>query len=92
MQAARADISAALVDGGGDVRDRADAVVLELELYALDGDPAELNDLSGVEPDRARVMTEDLWRRLKAAQGVAAATTELSDEDREQLRALGYLE
>ena len=62
------------------------------ELYDLAADPAELDDVSGVRQTRLfelRTLTEALAAELT---GTAAPENVLTDMDRSQLEALGYLE
>jgi arylsulfatase A-like enzyme len=61
----------------------------ETELYDLAGDAAERRDVSAEEPRVAAALREELLRRIADAPGEGRA--ELSPEDAERLRALGYL-
>ncbi len=58
------------------------------QLFDLSADPGEQRDLGGAQPDRVASMRA----RLSGLDGSAggAASPELSDAEREQLRALGY--
>jgi arylsulfatase A-like enzyme len=68
-----------------------------VELYDLAADPAEKHDLAGSDPIAVQYLTNRLFE-LRSAQRRAAKTlrggakVELSEEDKEQLRALGYVE
>ena len=68
-----------------------------VELYDVAGDPAEQNDLAASDPIAVQYLTNRLFE-LRSAQRQAAKTlrggakVELSDEDKEQLRALGYVQ
>ncbi len=67
----------------------ADRVSGETQLYDLREDPGERHDLAGERPDLVRERLEALeaW----VARGVAQPSpVDLSEEDREALRALGY--
>ncbi|MFH1844132.1 MAG: sulfatase [bacterium] len=61
-------------------------------LYDLISDPEELRDLSDQYPDRLENMASLLadWRRNHTGQDSVA--TDLSPEDRQKLRALGYVD
>ncbi|MFC1591569.1 sulfatase-like hydrolase/transferase [Thermodesulfobacteriota bacterium] len=64
------------------------------ELYQLEDDPGETRNLIGQQPARARELAERLQAFI-AKRGRAATRTEadpLSPEERERLRALGYLD
>ena len=62
-----------------------------LELYRLDTDPEERNDLARARPEVARNMLDAL-RRWRADSDVAFANPQISDELRGKLEALGYVE
>lgn len=62
------------------------------ELYDLDSDPREANDIAALEPELFAAMRLRLDRRHGITSTEAADSVELKDEDREALRALGYLE
>ncbi len=68
-----------------------------VELYDLAADPAEQNDLAESDPIAVQYLTNRLFE-LRSAQRQAAKTlrggakVELSEEDKEQLRALGYVQ
>ena len=67
----------------------------EQHLYNLEADPAERHDLSAEQPaelERLHQLVE-LHRQLgeRLRQGRGRDTDLLTDEDRERLRALGYL-
>ena len=77
-------------------RDRWKSVVRrsngELQLYDLDADPAESEDVSQRHPDvveEHRIRIEALTRHFAAA---APSRRDLSEAERARLRALGYLE
>ncbi len=61
------------------------------ELFDLEAERPERRNLVHAHPEKARELAGRLeeWRRL---QGAAPGATEVSPEDREALRALGYLE
>ncbi len=61
-----------------------------VELYDLAADPRELADLAGARPADVADLEAILDRQLSAARE-RAATADLSDEEKAQLRALGYL-
>ncbi len=67
-----------------------------VELYDLEADPAEKHDISEGDPIAVQYLANRLFE-LRSAQRRAAKTlrggakVELSDEDKEQLRALGYV-
>ncbi len=66
----------------------------EIELYDLIADPAELNDLSSLDPElgsRLLGMLET-WEQAQAAIDAPPALDVTDPKLREQLRALGYLE
>ena len=65
------------------------------ELYRLDRDPRETTNLAERDPARADALSEELARVVSdvlADGGAAAEAPELDAQDREALRALGYLE
>ena len=66
----------------------------EIELYDLIEDPAELNDLSSVDPElRSRLLGMlETWEQTQAAAAPPAALDVTDPKLREQLRTLGYLE
>lgn len=61
-----------------------------VELYDLAADPAELRNRAAEEPERAERLRELLAPRLRASE--AASPTVTTEEEREMLRALGYIE
>lgn len=65
-----------------------------VELYNVDEDPMQERDLAEREPELTSTLLERLASaRLAAAQGaVERSSVELTDEDRDRLRALGYIE
>jgi arylsulfatase A-like enzyme len=64
------------------------------ELYDLEQDPSEMNDLVQQDPEQARAMETHLQEVLAGLPKMsdAEATGELDDETKAQLRALGYIE
>ncbi|MEM9406929.1 MAG: sulfatase-like hydrolase/transferase [Acidobacteriota bacterium] len=63
------------------------------ELYDLDADPAELNNLAEVERDLTNALERRLNQLVEATQGDLAesAPQEIDEETAQRLRALGYL-
>ncbi|MDX2437244.1 MAG: sulfatase [Acidobacteriota bacterium] len=61
------------------------------ELYDLENDPGELHELSAIEVERLTTMREALQTRLLAAVPAEVVEAELSSEEIERLRALGYI-
>jgi arylsulfatase A-like enzyme len=63
------------------------------ELYDLDKDPHEREDLGAREPLRLAALRQALYRFIldRAGGSAAAPAPPLSAEEREQLRALGYI-
>ncbi|MEE8558013.1 MAG: sulfatase, partial [Myxococcota bacterium] len=66
----------------------------ELELYHVEGDATESENLVSIEPARLQSLLGDLISLELAAQSNAAAEqlAEIGDEECERLRALGYVE
>ena len=66
------------------------------ELYDLEADPDERNDLSGSETDRTRESIERLLEWYRAAprpfRGLQVERVKLDDETTRRLRALGYVQ
>jgi hypothetical protein len=62
-----------------------------VELYDVVNDPGELVDLAETEPELAERLATELQRRLAAISEGSTVEAELSEEDKAQLRALGYL-
>ncbi|MCK4545915.1 MAG: sulfatase [Candidatus Eisenbacteria sp.] len=62
------------------------------ELYNLQLDPGELRNLVEEEPDRAASMLDDLQAWIGEAGVCCEELPELSDEAREKLKALGYIQ
>ncbi len=65
-------------------------------LYDLESDPAEQRNVAGEQPERLERMREhlDLWQKaaqLKASQLAGRAAPELSEEELDKLRSLGYI-
>ena len=61
------------------------------ELYDLERDPGELRDLSAIETERLESMRDALRTRLFEAVAADVVEAELSGEEIEKLRALGYV-
>jgi hypothetical protein len=61
------------------------------ELYDLARDPGELRDLSAIEPEKLAAMREALRTRLLEAVAAEVVKADLSAEEIERLRALGYM-
>jgi arylsulfatase A-like enzyme len=64
------------------------------EFYDVEADPDETHDLAAEEPDRVAQMRSRLHLLLEPLAGVgveAVQPVELSEEERSQLKALGYL-
>ncbi len=62
------------------------------ELYNLETDPGELNNLVGDEPERAREMATVLSEWLEQTERFAVEPEDLSPRRIEELRSLGYLQ
>jgi len=64
-----------------------------IELYAIEVDPLERNDLAQTRPGRVAALTEELRliARTLAAGRRAGSAAPLTEEDRERLRSLGYI-
>ncbi len=63
-----------------------------MELYRLGTDPQELVDLSGGAPSEVRELAEVLPTLSSSPDGLVSGQHELSVDDIERLRALGYTE
>jgi arylsulfatase A-like enzyme len=65
-----------------------------VELYRVDLDPGELDNLSGSSPDQVRMATKALLeqRSLAHEDAVAADSVELDDDVAAHLEAIGYIE
>jgi arylsulfatase A-like enzyme len=65
----------------------------QTELYQLADDPGEAKSLANAEPVRAEFYRQTLYRWLRGLRKTRGANVEprLSPEDRETLRALGYI-
>jgi arylsulfatase A-like enzyme len=65
-----------------------------VELYDLEADPGEQKNLADREPNRAAAMLDRLtsWRESLPQAGEAALPAQLTDREREQLEALGYVD
>jgi arylsulfatase A-like enzyme len=61
------------------------------ELYDLDRDPGELDDLVTAAPEMADRLRMLLWDRVQSAARADSIDVELSDEEAARLRALGYV-
>jgi arylsulfatase A-like enzyme len=66
----------------------------ELELYKLDEDPGELRNRALDEPELAAELVALMWswRQSRRDRGRPAESREMSQEDVERLRSLGYIE
>jgi arylsulfatase A-like enzyme len=62
-----------------------------IELYDVVNDPFEQRDLAGKEPSRTREMLSDLHEFSESLPVGTGGVVELTDEEKERLRALGYL-
>jgi arylsulfatase A-like enzyme len=62
-----------------------------VELYDVVNDPQELEDLATKRPEVLNRLRSELQRRLSAISEGSTVEAELSEEDKAQLRALGYL-
>ena len=62
-----------------------------VELYDMVNDPEELVDLAKTEPELLERLGSELARRLAAISEGSTVEAQLSEEDKAQLRALGYL-
>ena len=69
-----------------------DRIARREELYDLERDPAERDDLSAREPGRVALLSAALARHLAAQAPSQENRTELSEEQLELLRILGYVE
>ena len=69
-----------------------DAIAGRLELYDIELDPGETQNLAHQEPEQLRTLTRQLDRRLRevSAAGTSAKSRTLSEQETEALRALGY--
>jgi len=63
-----------------------------IELYHVASDPLERRDLTGKEPDRAQGMLSRLRDLTDSLPVGTGGVVELTEEEKERLRALGYLE
>jgi arylsulfatase A-like enzyme len=66
----------------------------EFELFDLERDPLELNDLAPADPERARELRRQLASFMNEHAGpiLDGSAAELSEDTEEALRALGYLQ
>ncbi|MEX1311050.1 MAG: sulfatase [Candidatus Sulfomarinibacteraceae bacterium] len=62
-----------------------------VELYDVVNDPEELDDLATKQPEVVERLRSELQQRLSAISEGSTVEAELSEEDKAQLRALGYL-
>jgi arylsulfatase A-like enzyme len=62
-----------------------------VELYDVVNDPEELEDLATKKPEVLERLRSELQQRLSAISEGSTVEAELSEEDKAQLRALGYL-
>jgi len=67
-----------------------------VELYDLDRDPGELEDLSALRPEVASALTAALWTHFDPASPLTAGDegrpADLSEAERRRLRSLGYVD
>lgn len=65
-----------------------------LELFDLESDPGETEDLTAIKPELAEHLARALEKRLAALarRPVSENTVDLSEDERAELRALGYLD
>jgi arylsulfatase A-like enzyme len=70
--------------------------VVEVELYDLQADPNECNDMVAHEQQRASFMQRELLEAADSirdqSQGETILQAEMDEEVRERLRALGYVD
>ena len=64
---------------------------LEPELYRVDQDPGELENLASLHPDRVQEMRDALRELVRTGEKSRGARTALDQAQRAQLQALGYL-
>ncbi len=92
----RDEIKAVVMDGWKLIRSTSEAGAARLELYDLRRDPAETDDRSAAEPQRAARMGHALdgWLRLaeRRAGGPGPEEAALDERLRETLEGLGYLD
>lgn len=62
------------------------------ELYDLQADPDELNDIASAEPDVIEVFRNKLRQRRREILNLAPGAAEISDDTIEALKTLGYVE
>lgn len=67
-----------------------DPIDFSHELFNLEEDPAEQNDLAAANPKRCAALLKALQSKLKQAEAGEGTQVELSDSDRASLEALGY--
>lgn len=67
-----------------------DPIDFSHELFNLEDDPAEQNDLAAANPKRCAALLKALRNKLKQAEAGQGTQVELSDSDRANLEALGY--
>lgn len=86
---ARNELRGLTFEGFRFIRDEEDH---SIELYSLDADPLEVNDLARSQPERAARMDDVLNRQLSTFGAMPRLeSAPLSKEDEAKLRALGYL-
>jgi arylsulfatase A-like enzyme len=88
---AKHDRRAVVLDGFKYIRTYGDNGRVTEELYDLTADPDESRDLSGADPDRLASMRDDLDARIAQESTGRPVQVELTEEEKAQLRALGYL-
>ncbi len=84
------DMRAILVDGFKYIHSWRDEKHRE-ELFDLADDPGELKNLAKAQPGMMETLRAELARRLAEIAEQSPVEAELSDEDRDNLQALGYI-
>jgi len=88
-------IGRGLTDGGWtllQIDDNYEGLDHVTRLYNRSLDPLEQTDVSATEPAQVATMTAELARLVTGLKGDAPPQNAMTDEDRKQLEALGYLE